>query len=207
MKQLIFIIGKIASLLVPLRISNHWKAVKVYFVSGYKSRYFKQFGKQSIIGLRTSFCGEKYISIGKDVIINEGVRIHANYQHNYTQQALDPQIQIGDNCNIGHQSHITAINRIIIGNNVLTGPSVLITDNAHGESKKELLDTPPHHRPLCSKGPVIIEDNVWIGEGAMIMPNVHIGHGAIIASNSVVTNDVPAYCVVAGVPAKVIKQM
>ena len=53
---------------------------------------------------------------------------------------------------------------------------------------------------------MVIEDNVWIGEKASIMPGVHIGKGAIIAANSVVTHDVPAYAVVAGIPAKVIKQ-
>jgi len=53
----------------------------------------------------------------------------------------------------------------------------------------------------------LLDDNVWIGEGAMIMPNVHIGKGAIVACNAVVTTDVPAYSVVAGVPARVVKQL
>ena len=60
---------------------------------------------------------------------------------------------------------------------------------------------------IYRKCPVVIEDNVWIGEKASIMPGVHIGKGAIIAANSVVTHDVPAYAVVAGTPAKVIKQL
>ena len=207
MKQLIFSIGRIVSILFPQAISSRWQAVKVYFVTGYKSRYFKHFGDKSIIGLHTRFCGEKYISIGKNSIINESACIHANYKYKYTQQRFNPQIQIGDNCNIGVLSHITAINQIIIGNNVRTGAHVFITDNAHGESKKELLDTAPHERPLHSKGPVIIDDNVWIGEGALIMPNVHIGKGAIVACNAVVTTDVPAYSVAAGVPARVVKQL
>ncbi|MBR0310679.1 MAG: hypothetical protein IJQ97_07320 [Paludibacteraceae bacterium] len=54
---------------------------------------------------------------------------------------------------------------------------------------------------------VVIDDNVWIGEKSSILPGVHIGRGAIVAANSVVTHDVPAYSVVAGVPAKVIKQL
>ena len=63
----------------------------------------------------------------------------------------------------------------------------------------------PNLRSLSSKGPVIIEDNVWIGTKASIMPGVRIGKGAIIAANSVVTHDIPPYCVAAGIPAKVIK--
>jgi acetyltransferase-like isoleucine patch superfamily enzyme len=62
-------------------------------------------------------------------------------------------------------------------------------------------------RPLISKGEVVIGDNVWIGEGAMILPNVHIGEHAIIAANSVVTKDIPAYSIAAGVPAKIIKHI
>lgn len=205
MKRLIFIIGRIVSMICPQAISSNWKAAKVYFVTGYKFRYFKNFGDDSFIGLHTHFCGEKHISIGKNSIINESTWIHANCKYKYTQQTFNPQIIIGDNCNIGYQSHITAINKIVIGNNVLTGPRVLITDNAHGESTKDLLDIAPNFRPVYSKGIVTIEDNVWIGEGAMIMPNVHIGKGAIIAANSVVTKDIPSYSIAAGIPAKVIK--
>ncbi len=65
----------------------------------------------------------------------------------------------------------------------------------------------PIHRPLVVKGPIVIEDNVWIGERVCILSGVNIGKGAIIAANSVVTHDVPEYCVAAGSPAKVIKQI
>jgi acetyltransferase-like isoleucine patch superfamily enzyme len=53
---------------------------------------------------------------------------------------------------------------------------------------------------------VTIEDNVWIGDKATILPNVHIGKGAIIAANAVVTHDVPAYAVAAGNPARIIQK-
>jgi phosphonate metabolism protein (transferase hexapeptide repeat family) len=53
---------------------------------------------------------------------------------------------------------------------------------------------------------VVIGHDTWIGHGAVIMPGVHIGHGAVVGSNSVVTKDVPAYTIVAGAPAKVIRQ-
>ena len=52
---------------------------------------------------------------------------------------------------------------------------------------------------------MIIEDNVWIGEGVVIMPNVRIGRNAIVGANAVVTKDVPADCVVGGIPARVIR--
>ncbi|MBR4243334.1 MAG: hypothetical protein IKR98_05525 [Bacteroidaceae bacterium] len=70
-----------------------------------------------------------------------------------------------------------------------------------------MLDTPANLRPIVSKGPVVIEDNVWIGEMACIMPGVTIGRGAIVGANAVVTHDVPPYTLVAGNPARIIKQI
>ena len=63
----------------------------------------------------------------------------------------------------------------------------------------------PLERPITSKGPVVIGNNVWIGDKATILPGVTIGDGAVIAANAVVTKDVPAYSVVGGNPARVIK--
>ena len=60
---------------------------------------------------------------------------------------------------------------------------------------------------MYSKGPVIIQDNVWIGEKATILPGVTIGEGAIIGANSVVTKDVPAKSLVVGCPAKIVKTL
>ena len=64
---------------------------------------------------------------------------------------------------------------------------------------------PANMRPMYSKGPVVIEDNVWIGEMVCILPNVRIGKGSIIGANAVVTKDVPANALVGGNPARVIK--
>ena len=87
------------------------------------------------------------------------------------------------------------------------GKSVLIIDNAHGASERDLLDISPRKRPLVSKGPVVIEDNVWIGEKASIMPGVRIGRGSIIAANSVITHNIDPYSVVTGSPGKIIKRL
>ena len=116
------------------------------------------------------------------------------------------KIQIGKNCWFGAYCHITSINSITIGDNCLTGKWVTITDNSHGTSSIESLTLPPTLRANVSKGPVIIGNNVWIGEKATILPNVSIGDGAVVAANSVVTKSVPKYSVVAGNPAKIIRQ-
>lgn len=146
--------------------------------------------------------GLQYISVGKGSIIAERAIITA-YDHRDCI-LYNPEIIIGDNCCIGENVHISAIDLIKIGNNVLTGRYVYISDNNHGSFKD--LDIPPINRPLYSKGPVIIGDNVWIGERVCILSGINIGDNAIIAANSVVTHDVPANSVVGGIPARIIKQ-
>ena len=124
----------------------------------------------------------------------------------YENVEYNPRIVIGDNCSIGEFNHFTSINEIIIGNGVLTGRYVYISDNNHGDCEYNTLLLQPSKRELNSKGAVHIGNNVWIGDKVSILSGVKIGDGAVIAANAVVTKDVPAYSVVGGVPAKIIKQ-
>lgn len=149
--------------------------------------------------------GGKYISIGQNTIIGRNVCLQC--WDKYKNESFYPELSIGHNSSIRDDGHITCCNKILIGNGVRIGPKVLITDNSHGASTRELLELNPIERPLFSKGPVIIEDNVWIGEKASIMPNVKIGKGAIVGANSVVTKDVSSYSIVGGNPARVLKQL
>ncbi len=202
MKALLLFIGRMWSYILSPWLHNKLQSVWTYLYTGYYAHRFKAFGK-SVIHSFSYQRGLQYITIGNRSSIGRNVELTA--WDEYKGQHFTPEIIIGDGTNIRDYSQITAINSIRIGNGVLTGPNILITDNAHGASISELLDIAPNLRPLSSTGPVIIEDNVWIGAKASIMPGVHIGKGAIIAANSVVTHDVPAYCVAAGIPAKVIK--
>lgn len=118
-----------------------------------------------------------------------------------------PIIEIGDNCQFGPYTHITCCNKIIIGNGVLTGSNVIISDNNHGSLTKEDINLEPRMRMLTTKGSVVIEDNVWIGDKVAILSGVHIGENSIVASNSVVTHDVPAFSIVGGAPARIIKEI
>lgn len=148
--------------------------------------------------------GSQYISIGNSKIGKEAILTAYDYVagHSFT-----PEITIGEDCNIGEFCHITAINSITIGNGVLTGRWVTITDNSHGQTTFEDLQIPPLKRKPYSKGPVVIGNNVWIGDKATILPGITIGDGAVIGAGSVVTKDVPAMSIVGGNPAKVIKNM
>lgn len=119
-------------------------------------------------------------------------------------QTFHPKLTIGSHCNFGAYNHITCTNKITIGDNLLTGKWVTITDNSHGATDYDSLQIAPVRRPMVSKGSVAIGNNVWIGDKASILPGVTIGDGAVIGANSVITHDVPPYCVVAGNPAKII---
>lgn len=124
---------------------------------------------------------------------------------NYAGNHFDPIITIGNNGDFGAFNHISCINRIEIGDNCLMGKWVTITDNDHGSTDFMTLRNAPAKRKLYSKGPIVIGNNVWIGDKATVLANVTIGDGAIIAANSVVIKDVPAYSIVAGNPARVVK--
>lgn len=156
------------------------------------------------IKLPIKILGGEYISIGRYTHFDKDCVITA-WDHTLSGDTFNPSIIIGECCDFGAWNHITATNKISIGKNLLTGKWVTITDNSHGKSDLNTLQQPPVLRPVVSKGPVIIGDNVWIGDKATILPGVTIGDGAIIAANAVVTKDVPAYCVVGGNPAKIIK--
>lgn len=166
---------------------------------------FKSCGKNCYLAHFQMLKGAQNIQLGNNIIIGKNCILETYTE--FQDQRFTPSLIIKDNSNVGDDSHITCINKIIIGKNVLMGRKIFITDNAHGASEKKILELHPNMRPLTSKGPVIIEDDVWIGEMVCIMPGVTIGQGSIIGANAVVTKDIPSYCVAGGNPAKVIKQL
>jgi acetyltransferase-like isoleucine patch superfamily enzyme len=173
---------------------------KIY--SCFIRRQFKEIGDSHFFWHAYNIKGGEYIHIGNDCIFESGLQLTA-----WKVGEREPQISIGNNCLFRRDTHITACNKIIIGNNLLTGTNIFITDNSHGTIDGDSLKMPPRLRPIVSKGPVIIGNNVWLGNNVCIMPGVTIGDGAVIGANAVVTHDIPAFCVAAGVPAKIIKQV
>lgn len=159
-------------------------------------------GHKSYIEYPFIMRGGRYIQLGENVRIHKYLQLEAIDSHN--EITFTPRIIIGNNVSINYNVHIGACNEIIIEDGVLIASKVFITDHYHGMTDRKTLDIPPSDRTLYSKGRVIIEKETWIGEGVAIMPGVKIGRNAVIGANSVVTHDIPAYAVAAGIPARVI---
>lgn len=146
----------------------------------------------------------RYVEIGKGFTTGRYCRIEA-YPVNPEQKRC---ISIGENVQINDAVHIVGSVGITIGNNVLMASKIFISDLNHGQYNGDSADSPlsiPKDRPLHHR-PVVIEDNVWIGEFVSILPGVTLGKGAIIGTMSVVTKDIPPYSIAVGSPARVIKQ-
>ena len=166
---------------------------------------FKHCGEDMNIKKPYIIVKPNYMTLRKAFTAMNNLRIEAI--DNWAGERFNPDIIIGDNVVFNTDCHIGCINKVYIGNNVLLASRIYISDHSHGTIDEDSLRLPPVKRPLYSKGPVIIKDNVWIGEGVSILPNITIGENAIIGANAVVTKDVPANAIVAGNPARIIKQL
>lgn len=172
------------------------------------------------VGKAVSLQHPQLISIGRSVIIEDYVRIDALSQQGvilgdnvtiakFTTiqctgviRSLGVGLRVGDNSAIGAYSFIGAQGGITIGNDVIMGPRI----SFHAENHRyEDPGIPIRLQGEIRKG-IVVEDDCWIGAGAIILDGVHIGSGAIVAAGSVVTKDVPAFAIVAGSPARIIKQ-
>lgn len=159
------------------------------------------------------FRPEQIASLGPDCVFETGVlifhpenvRLGANvYVGHYTilKGYYKNQLVIGDETWIGQQCFMHAAGGISIGKRVGIGPGVKVLTSMHGEAGRSV---PIFNAPVEFK-PVVIEDDADIGVGAIILPGVTIGQGAQIGAGSVVTHDVPPYHVVAGSPARFLRE-
>jgi acetyltransferase-like isoleucine patch superfamily enzyme len=205
LKILIDIIATLLSIFYIPSIAVLFHRINNKIYSKYVSRKFLSCGENLYIDSSAYILGHNKIAIAECFQAFPRLRLEAIEE--FDGQNYEPSITIGSNVSINSDCHIGAINQIVIGNGVLIGSKVLITDHSHGRTNFDSLSEPPVKRMLFSKGPVLIEDNVWIGEGVAILPGVQIGRNAIIGANSVVVRDVPENAVVAGNPACVIRQM
>lgn len=148
-----------------------------------------------------------YISGNGKITIGNNVRLSGKPSISFnTKHGQIPELSIGDNTFIGHMCSIRIGKQVNIGNNCLIAAGTTIADiDGHPLDAKRRRDG--ETSALEDIHPISIGDDVWIGADALIMKGVHIGDRAIVAARSVVTKDVPPDTIVAGIPAKVVKQI
>lgn len=135
-----------------------------------------------------AFCGKMLLAkCGNHVNIEK----NAEFAHS---------VELGDHSGLGINCRISG--KTLIGNNVMMGPNVLIFTKNHAFDR---IDIPMNFQGISEEKPVVIEDDVWIGANAIILPGVTVSKGSIIGAGAVVTKNVPAYAIVAGNPAKILK--
>ena len=165
-------------------------------------RRFGAFGAGSVIGFPTgSVYGEKWIEIGAGTMLAAQVTLCAGMLpgQDLGEAAV---LRVGDHCVIGRGSHIVAHQSIVIGDDVYTGPYVYITDQNHGYADPDA----PIGRQWPRNTPVSIGPGTWLGAGAIVLPGACIGRNVVVAAGSVVRGEVPDRCVVAGVPARIVRE-
>lgn len=142
----------------------------------------------------------KYIELGEKVVIENHARIEGiDY---YAGQTYTPTIRLCDRVSVQQNLHLTCANFIEIGKNTAIAANVTITDIHH---PYEDISIPIENQALVVKEVVIGED-CKIYNNVVILPGVHIGKHVSVGANSVVTQDLPDYCIAVGAPAKVVKR-
>ena len=195
-------------------VSIHISSIWYLFIEGVNlgrlKRQAGKLGEHPKVSVSAQFDNIKYARIGNKVEIGGHCFFELPLRAVVTTEGAklsQPSLIIGDNCSFGEYTHVTCVNEIKIGDNLLTGRNCLITDHSHGKNDGKEKDIAPSERLLYSKGPVIIGNNVWLGDKVAIMSGVTIGEGTVVAANAVVTHDLPPYVLAGGVPARVIKNI
>jgi lipopolysaccharide O-acetyltransferase len=174
--------------------------IRSYFLS-------RKLGVRTIkIGPRAHLRGLSSIEMGEDFAAGEGLWLEAITSFN--DQAFSPTIVFGKHVRVSHHVHIAATHWVEIGDNVLMGSKVMITDHNHGLYSLDAHSLPhiaPALRPLDSDQRTLIGRDVWLGDGVVVTPGSTIGEGCVIGANSVVLGNIPPFTIAAGAPARVRK--
>ena len=163
---------------------------------------FRAFGRGSaLLSPQGVIYNERYISLGEDTMIGPNVAITAGMAP--TQEMVtDPVVSIGSRCIIGRGSHIVGHWSITIGDDIMTGPYVYITDQNHTYDDVEA----PIGRQWPIEAAVTIGAGSWLGANCVILPGTTLGRNTVVAAGAVVSGAFPDRCVIGGVPARVLRR-
>jgi carbonic anhydrase/acetyltransferase-like protein (isoleucine patch superfamily) len=163
---------------------------------------FARFGPGSTIAFPLGVLhGIDRVEIGVRTLIGPNVTLSAGMPLPL-DQGRDPLLVVGDRVVLGKGSAIVAHARVEIGDDTMTGHSIYITDQNHGY---EDLDVPIGVQ-MWKNNPVRVGPACWIGHGAVLLPGTTLGRHVVVAAGSVVRGEIPDHCVVAGVPARIVRR-
>lgn len=157
--------------------------------------------KAKLISYPVYMRGKKSLEYGRDFSIGYGCRFDLINPNKKT-------LFIGDNCEVGDYCHFVACENVTIGDNFLGASKIFISDTNHGNYQGKECSRPdeaPDRRRLYTK-PVVIGNNVWVGDNAVILAGTKIGNGCVIGANAVVKGEFPDGCIIVGAPAKIVKK-
>ena len=197
-----------------------WRLLPFFLRGLWEKLFMGESSGWVLVGKQVSIRYAAYLQAGKELIIEDYAEINARS----TQKIIlgnrvtigkyaiirpgnlyggEPGegLVVGDHSNIGPYCYIGCSGHISIGNNVMISPRVSIYAENHVFDQ---IDTTIKSQGV-KKEKVVIEDDCWIASNSILLAGVTIGKGSVVAAGSVVTQDVPPYSVVAGVPARVIK--
>ncbi|MGO4943656.1 acyltransferase [Streptococcus alactolyticus] len=163
------------------------------------TRLFASFGRKSVLYRPLYIKGKEFIHVGDNTTILNNARIQV--YNDLT--GLKSEVRIGNNCYIGYNTSILAGGNVEIGDGVLMASNILISSENHSVNPED--ERYYSAQPLVCD-PVKIDEGCWIGERVCILPGITIGKKCVVGAGSIVTKDIPDYCMVAGAPAKVIKK-
>lgn len=177
-----------------------WVAAVLYFRPMFRSRCASVGKNLTVHGGLPYVYGDLRITLGDDVTMSAHTSLVA------TKVYDAPQLNVGHRSYIGFGVVISAGREVTIGDRVHLADRVFICDNpGHPIDAKRRAEHQPVDRDQVR--PVRIEDDVWVGTGAIILPGVHVGRGAVVGAGAVVTRDVAAGTVVAGNPARPVRTL
>ena len=182
-----------------------WERMQRYGAIGpmsKKGRGFGAFGVGSVICFPyETIVNEHAFTIGEQTLINTGAVLSCGWGPGHPGLPPD-MLRIGDRCLIGRGSSIVAHQSIVIEDDVWTGQQVHITDMNHGYVQLDV----PISQQADPDQPVRIGAGSWLGHHVVVLPGVTIGRHVVVGAGSVVTRDLPDFCIAVGTPARVIRR-
>lgn len=172
------------------------RALRIFAIHGLR---FRRFGRNS------KLIGARRISVGTGVCIGDFCWVEAVTR--YAGKTYQPRLILGNRVALSDLTHISCVNRIVIGDDCLLGSKIYIGDHSHGEVADicKIPTVPPARRPLADIAEVVIGEMCWICDGAIILAGSRIARCSIIAANSVVRLQSDRPALIAGAPARIIR--